>query len=228
MNALAWLLVPAAYTIGSIPVGLLMGLARGVDVRRHGSGNIGATNVARVLGRRAGLTCFALDALKGLIPTLGAGLALGTLGDWRPSVGDGLAWVAVAIATMMGHMFPVWLRFRGGKGIATGLGALLAVFPLLTFAALASLLVWVAFVAAWRMIGPASSVAALVLPLGVHASFLAARSSGWDAGTGPSPMRMPLLVITAALAALAIYKHRGNLARTIRGTEPRLGQRRPP
>lgn len=219
----AWL-IALGYLVGSIPVGLLMARSRGIDIRKHGSGNIGATNVARVLGRRAGLVCFGLDALKGAAPTLGAGVVLGTLGAWRPEVRDGLAWVGVAVATMLGHMFPVWLRFKGGKGIATGLGAMAAVFPLMTFAALMSLAAWIVVVAATRMVGPASCVAAAVLPLGVWGSFRAARAAGWDGGPGESPMQWPLVGLGMALAVLAIWKHRGNLRRLLEGKEPRIGQ----
>jgi len=145
-----------AYLVGSVPFGYLMGRARGVDLRTRGSGNIGATNVARVLGRRWGLLCFALDVLKGLAPVLLAGLVIAGRGASAPGPARQGAWLAVAFGAIAGHVFPVWLRFRGGKGVATSLGVLLGFYPYFTFAGLAALAIWVAVVAVWRYVSLAS------------------------------------------------------------------------
>src|SRR5690349_6413378 len=120
-------LIPAAYLVGSVPFGLMVGLARGVDVRKAGSGNIGATNVGRLLGRKWFAVVFALDFLKGLVPALVAGIFVHLSGQ-PPHLLDYLLWLAVAFATIFGHMFSLFLRFKGGKGVATSAGVLFGVF----------------------------------------------------------------------------------------------------
>src|SRR5690606_24510532 len=134
----------AAYLVGSIPFGLLIGFTKGVDLRAHGSGNIGATNAIRVLGKRLGALCFALDVLKGFLPTLLLGLWLGVAGNRLPTTGQAFVHLGLAACSILGHVFPVWLRFKGGKGVATGFGATLGVWPQMTFPALGALVVWIA------------------------------------------------------------------------------------
>ena len=134
--------IPIGFLIGSIPFGFIIGRIKGIDVREHGSGNIGATNVGRVLGRRLGAICFALDLFKGLAPTLGAGLAAGVVGGYGIGSADAWWWLAVMVSPVLGHMYSPWIGFRGGKGVATGLGALLGVAPILTGPALGALAVW--------------------------------------------------------------------------------------
>ena len=219
------LLMLGAYLAGSIPFGLLIGKARGVDVRTKGSGNIGATNVGRVLGKRWGLTCFGLDVLKGLVPTTVAGLVEGVWGASTITSGQAGAWLGVAACSVVGHMFPVWLKFKGGKGVATGLGACLGVHPFLSIPALSSLAVWIACVKATRYVGLSSSLAAVCLPLLVwlwHGMGL------WSALTGQEGGGDGLVVFvagTSVLGAVVLIKHRGNLVRTFRGTEPKTGER---
>ena len=119
-----------AYLLGSVPFGLLIGKAKGVDLRAHGSGNIGATNAMRVLGKPLGIACFALDVAKGAIPTAIAGaLIVPESGLDAPTA---FAWVAIGVCAVIGHMFSIFLRFSGGKGVATGFGILLAIFPYVT------------------------------------------------------------------------------------------------
>lgn len=226
------LLALLAFAAGSVPFGYLIARARGIDIRQHGSKNIGATNVGRVLGRPLGFLCFGLDLLKGLLPTLLAGRVLGALGDGQPAAPVAWAWLAIMAASVLGHMFSPWVGFRGGKGVATGFGALLGVWPLLTLPALAALLAWLACAAATRYVGLASCVAAASLP----ASVLATPWLWRVANGGPISAAArdgsaifaawPHLIVATVLAGLVIVKHRGNLARMWAGTEPRIGQRR--
>ncbi|HUJ28228.1 MAG TPA: glycerol-3-phosphate 1-O-acyltransferase PlsY [Myxococcales bacterium] len=175
----------AAYLCGSIPFGLLIARAvSGKDVRQIGSGNIGATNVERAAGRGAAAATLALDAAKGLLPVLLAPP------DLRP---------ACAVAAVVGHCFPVWLRFRGGKGVATGLGVSLAIAP---WAALAGAATWLAFELVLG-ISSVGSLAGSAVAVAV-AFFTAPRSAAWA---------------LAAIAAIIIARHAGNIRRLLRGQE---------
>lgn len=239
---MSWLFfIAAAFLLGSIPTGLLIARARGIDIRQHGSRNIGATNVGRVLGRRWGALCFILDVAKGAVPTLAAGAwhgvtmspaaAMHTTAYRADAAASALTastaslWLAVMAAAILGHMFSPWIRFKGGKGVATGLGSLLAVFPYLTVPALAALAVWLVVVRLSRMVGISSCIAALTLPVSTLA-WMRVISGGRDEVNTP-----PLIVfvsVTTLLAALVIYKHRANLVRTWAGTEPKIGRRQTP
>jgi glycerol-3-phosphate acyltransferase PlsY len=227
----AGVLVAGAFLAGSVPFGFLIARSRGIDIRKHGSGNIGATNVWRVMGPRWGSLCFLLDFLKGLVPSLVAGAVLRS--SWGSGVGEAwgaggatAVWMSAAVGAVLGHMFTPWLGGKGGKGIATGFGALVGVWPVFTVGALAALVTWVLSVLATRMVGISSVLAAIVLagmvigltfvPEGAPGWLWALRATGVHAG------------FAAALAGLVIVKHRGNLARTIRGTEPRIGRRSNP
>ena len=195
--------VSLAYLLGSIPFGyLLVRLRGGGDVRETGSGGTGATNVTRRAGKGVGLLTLLLDALKGAAAVLVARSVLGADSGW---------WVcAAASAAVLGHVFPVWLRFRGGKGVATGLGVFLVLAPLATACALA---VFVAVVGVWRFVSLGSIVAAAVLPLAVWAP--------GAAGVGERAAA-PVLAVAAAGAALIIFMHRANIGRLFRGEESRL------
>lgn len=196
------------YLVGSVPVGYLWArAARGIDIREHGSGNIGATNVARVLrSRSAGFSVFALDVVKGWFPVwayLGAAALPSRSGVFL-----------VGAAPFLGHCFPVFLGFKGGKGVATGLGVVAALFPL---AALLSLGLWCASAALTRYVSVSSVLAALALPAWLWLGF-------W--GRPPLPgERAPALLFALACAGFVIWRHRENLARLAAGTEPRIGQR---
>lgn len=229
----AWLtLIAVSFLLGSVPTGHLIARARGVDIRRHGSGNIGATNVMRVLGPRAGLLCLALDILKGFIPVLGAGLVTGAIGATRLAPADAWWWLAVMTGAVAGHMFSPWMGFRGGKGVATGLGALLGLYPYLTIPAVAALVVWSALVAAFRYVGLSSVIAAACLPVftavwGAARAVLVLRLDS-DQWAAERKAWIPFLVMTSLMAAFVIVRHRGNIRRTLAGTEPRLGARSGP
>lgn len=238
MNTLAIVTIASclgAYLLGSVPVGLLIGRWRGVDIRAHGSGNIGATNVGRVLGRRFGLACFALDFAKGMLPSASFGVWLTRSLAEGTSLGppEILAWLGVAASAIIGHVFPVWLGFKGGKGVATSAGALLGVFPVLSLAMLIAAMAWVVSARTTRMVGISSCIAASVLPLGVlFVPKLAGLAGLTMHNTGSPPgsttVAWPYLVVTTLLAGLVVSLHRGNIARTIAGTEPRIGERAHP
>lgn len=207
-----------AYLIGAIPFGLLLGKVKGVDIREHGSGNIGATNVGRVLGRKLGLLCFGLDVLKGLGPTLGYGLAAGLITSQDAGASGGalatLKWLGVAVAAIIGHVFPVYLKFHGGKGVATSLGALLGVFPVLSAAAVAGGLVWFITVKRTGYVSLASVLAAVVLPFAAVAFGVI-----FDR---PMSQWLTLWGVTALLSLLVVVKHRSNLRRLKDGTEAKV------
>lgn len=214
MELMLW--VAGAYLCGSIPFALLIGLARGVDVRQVGSGNVGATNVGRALGRKWGVLCFILDVLKGLLPVLIGGLMLGYANRLDLPPDEAWRWLALGAAAVLGHVFPVWLKFKGGKGVATGLGVLLGFWPILTLPGVGSALLWVTLVLTLRYVSLASMAGAVALPLFafIHAQF-----------TAPRPMdRVPFFVVGAALALLVVLRHRANISRLIAGTEHRIGK----
>lgn len=220
-----WLIaVGASYLIGSIPFGLLIGLARGVDVRDHGSGNIGATNVRRVVGKRWGNLAFLCDVLKGAGPVVAFGLWLGLFGLRAPTAIIAFAFIAIGVAAILGHMFPIYLRFKGGKGVATGLGALGALWPHVSLAAVLALATWIIVLRALRYVSIASCAAAIALPLGVLVLALV----GWPNAASPLGVRFdvawPFVAVTGALGALVVWKHRSNLARVRAGTEPKIGR----
>lgn len=206
------LLLWAAYFIGSIPFGLIAGrLVRGIDIREHGSGNIGATNVGRVLGAKWGVLVLVLDLLKGLLPVAVLAPAMAThLGDaashWQ---------VGAGVATIAGHMFPCWLGFRGGKGVATALGVALCLAPEGT---LVAVVIFATAFGIWRIVSLASILAAigfairqmtLLLPAPFAAPFLAR-------GTWSS------LAFSLLVPALIILRHRSNISRLLRGEEPKF------
>lgn len=221
------LLILGAFLSGSIPFGLLIGKMKGVDVRQVGSGNIGATNLGRALGRRYFWLCFALDFLKGFLPTLLGGLVLGIAGRLDLPPRDSALWLAIMFASVLGHVFCPWLGFKGGKGVATSLGALLGVWPALTIPGLGGLTVFVGVLLLWRYVSLASIAASVVIPVCVAAWFhLASIGLGsHPAGQVKVVHMLPYLGLTVALGGLVIYRHKSNLARLRAGTESKIGSR---
>jgi glycerol-3-phosphate acyltransferase PlsY len=226
------LLLAAAFLTGSIPNGFLIARAKGIDIRKHGSGNIGATNIWRILGRGPGLLCFFLDFLKGLAPSILAGALLNNLISSRlATLSDTSAaalWLGVALAAVLGHMYTPWLGFKGGKGISTGFGALIGVYPVFTLAAIVALIAWLIALKLTRMVGISSVLAAGALTVVVVGSHLAPASLNRSLAAVPlyQPATNVHAWFAAGLLALIIYKHRGNIARTIKGTEPKFGKQR--
>lgn len=205
------ILIVVSYLIGALPFGLWTAkLARGVDIRTLGSGNIGATNVGREIGWKWGGLVLVFDALKGLLPTL-----LPTV--VTPLQGTSLdnAMIGCGIASCIGHMFPVYLGFKGGKGVATGLGVAAAVAPLATLIAFVTFLL---LTAVFQMVGLSSVVAA--------AAFAIAQTvlCGQELFTLTS---LPLLLFSYGVPLLIIVRHRSNIARILRGTEPRTFSKDP-
>ncbi|HYF15885.1 MAG TPA: glycerol-3-phosphate acyltransferase [Phycisphaerales bacterium] len=213
------LLFAGCFLAGSIPCSLLVGLTRGVDIRKVGSGNVGATNLGRALGRKFFFIGFTLDMAKGLLPVLGAGWVLRTLGEPVPPMTPLLIWLGCAAAAVLGHVFTPWLGFKGGKGVATGLGALLGVFPTLTVVGAGALVIYLAVLAVWRTVSLSSVVAALCLPF-ILAGWFAVSLGGLGLAT-----TWPFFLVVCAMTALVLWTHRANIARLRAGTEPRIGQR---
>jgi glycerol-3-phosphate acyltransferase PlsY len=215
MAFIAMVLFPlGGYLAGSIPFGLLVARMKGVDIRKAGSGNIGATNVGRVLGKRWGYLCFFLDVMKGLIPVLGFGIYFGRDASLR---GLQIIWLCVACAAIMGHVFNIWLGFKGGKGVATAFGVVLGVFPYFTYAGLAAFAVWIIVTLATRYVSVGSIVAAVAfVPL----------FAAFNLPLENVEKLAPLGMFAAAMACLIIIKHRGNIKRLLNGTENKIGKKK--
>jgi glycerol-3-phosphate acyltransferase PlsY len=198
------LTVVLAYLIGSLPTGYVAGLTRGIDIRTTGSGNIGATNVFRVLGKAAGISVLALDGVKGFAAARWVPLLAG---KWFPGTpAENLA-LAAGAGAVLGHVYTCWLKFKGGKGIATSAGVGFAWAP---EACAVTLAIWGIVFVSTRYVSVASIVAAVVLPVAV-----------WVFGYGT---RMTLVM--TAMAVLAIYKHKANIRRLLEGTENRVGMKK--
>jgi acyl phosphate:glycerol-3-phosphate acyltransferase len=197
-----WTIPLIGYLLGSIPFGLLIvKISGGGDVRRAGSGNIGAANVTRVAGPISGIATLLLDAGKGYLAVWLA----------RRISGGNIRWItAAALAVVVGHMFSVWLRFGGGKGVATGLGAYLAIKEV-ALAVAAAVVVWIVVALFWRYVSLASIAAAGSLPLLVYELY----------APGYAPPRA-LSLTTVFIAMLIIWKHRANIERLVAGTESKF------
>ena len=193
-----------SYLCGSLPSGYIIGKFNGIDIRQYGSHNIGATNVRRVLGRDWSLICFALDFLKGLLPVIFIGHALG--GRWP--IGYSMGGIIAAIAAVLGHIFPIWLKFKGGKGVATSLGVVagIAFIPVLIGG-----IAWLIVFHFSRMVSLASMVAVTVIALFALGMHLASGSIGW-----------PGVILLAIIAALVIIRHKDNIKRIHDGTESKF------
>jgi glycerol-3-phosphate acyltransferase PlsY len=205
VGALSYILTALlAYLLGSIPTGFLVGRAKGVDIRRVGSGNIGATNVFRILGRPAAIFVLLMDALKGWIAVmLGARLAVVLCASFADMQSLEYHMLLAALCVVIGHNYTCWLWFKGGKGIATSAGVLLALVPLSLGIILT---VWVIIFVTTRYVSLASVSASVTLPF---AAWLTREST-------------TIVAVTGAMGALAVYKHRANIQRLLNGTESRF------
>lgn len=229
-----WLCPLFGFLLGSVPFGLLISKAYGVDIRKHGSGNIGATNVLRVLGKKPGITCLVLDALKGFFPVILA-ISLARFANSSPTLAIDFLWniagspppvsretaqlihVLSGLAAILGHNYSPWLGFRGGKGIATSAGVVIALMP---FAVILLLAVWALLLITTRYVSIASMGAAIVLPL-------VTIWGSWHHGRiQDGTWNKPLFALSLAIALLAVWSHRSNIRRLFDGTENRF-QRKP-
>jgi len=204
MVSLATIII-VSYLLGSIPFGYIAGRIAGIDIRTAGSGNVGATNVVRVLGKRYGYPVFALDVLKGFGAVKISMVMSGQHLEWNSPEISGMVG---AIFSVLGHVFPPWLKFKGGKGVATAAGALLALMPIATLIGVA---VWIIVFWLTRYVSLASVVATAALPIVILVIGSADGHSG----------RL-LVYSSVCVAALVIWRHRSNLSRLLRGTEPRF------
>ena len=207
------LILLAAYVVGATPFGYMVAKWKGIDIRQHGSGNIGATNVIRVMGKKIGLPVFAMDVLKGLLPVIAAKM-------WAGRAGFDPAWpmILAALGSVLGHNFTFWLGFKGGKGIATSAGAMLAVLPVALGVAV---LLWIVLFYATRYVAVASIAAGISLPVTVLSQRLLTGAPAW-----------PLFGFAAIIGFLAVWRHRSNIKRLRDGTEnrfvPRAQRQQPP
>ncbi len=215
-TALLLLMLPIAYVTGSVPFGLLVGLSKGVDPRKAGSGNIGATNVGRLLGGRYFAIVFILDLLKGMLPMLAAAAMLrAPFRGEAMSVGDYALWIAVGFAAIFGHLFSCFLKFKGGKGVATSAGVMLGLFPYFTIPGLLAIFIWLSVFMPSRYVSLASIAGAGAFPL-LYVGVGLLR--GWPV----FGEQWPLLAFSILVAVMIVWKHRSNIARLRAGTENRF------
>lgn len=209
MVTLAVLLI-GSYLLGSIPFGYLAGRLGGIDIRHVGSGNVGATNVVRVLGKIYGYPVFALDVLKGFAAVkISMSMTPGPPPEWNSAE---IVGILAGMSSVLGHLYPPWLSFKGGKGVATAGGVLLALMPIATLIGAA---IWIIVFWLTRYVSMASITAAVLLPIVILVV-------SWQ----DQNRKKPLVYSSACVAALVVWRHRSNLSRLMRGTEPRFARKR--
>ena len=196
-----------SYLIGAIPCGLLIGLSKGIDIRKVGSGNIGATNVTRSVSPVAGKICFFCDFLKGMLPTLLVQFIV---------PGTPIAAIICGLASVLGHMFPIYLKFKGGKGISTAAGVAIALAPL---PLLTALVIWGAIFYAFRYVSLASIIAAAMLPVSAYIYTVC------NVGGEVAKSRQTLIFFII-IAILAVVRHISNIKRLLNGTESRFEKKK--
>jgi glycerol-3-phosphate acyltransferase PlsY len=211
------ILIITAYLLGSIPFGLIIAKAHGVELRSIGSGNIGATNVSRALGKKWGYFCFVLDVLKGLLVTLAA-MPLPSMISALTQTQKIIAlflWLAVGCAAIIGHIFPIYLNFKGGKGVATSFGVALGIWPYFTLCAAIAVVVWAVIVLIWRYVSLASMSASVVFPAVLLTAIYI--KADWELVN-----LWPLVLISALIPLMVILRHRENIKRLLDGTESKI------
>ncbi|MEI7912093.1 MAG: glycerol-3-phosphate 1-O-acyltransferase PlsY [Verrucomicrobiota bacterium] len=228
-----WFCPLLAFVLGSIPFGLLMAKAKGIDIRKEGSGNIGATNVLRVMGKKYGISCLLLDALKGFLPTLLAinlirfggqpsGMLIGLLQPYAEVLPSDrqftaqLLQVVSGLCAILGHNYSPWVGFKGGKGIATSAGVVIALMPA---AIVILLLFWYLLFVTTRYVSVASISTVAILPL------LTVGRSWYHGRIQDGSWNKPLFAFSVIVAVLGIWKHRANIQRLRHGTENRFEKR---
>ena len=205
------ILIIGAYLLGSIPFGLIIAKAHGKDLRSIGSGNIGATNLSRALGRKWAYLCFILDVTKGLVPMLIATSFISS----PPVVAELFLALAAGCAAILGHIFPIYIKFKGGKGVATSFGVALGLWPYYTICSLFAFGVWAVTVLLWRYISLASIAASVAFPLALV--LVIVLTPGWNFAN-----LWPLIIAAIAIPIIVIVRHRENIKRIIAGTESKI------
>ena len=205
------ILIIVAYLLGSVPFGVIIARTHGKDLRIIGSGNIGATNLARALGRKWAYFCFFLDVLKGMLPML-VGIKLISA---PPNIAELFLWLAAGIAAVLGHIFPIYIKFKGGKGVATSFGVALGLWPYYTICAAVSMVIWAVVVLAKRYISLASIRASLAFPLVLILAILLA--STWNLTN-----LWPLLIAAIAIPLMVVIRHMENIKRLLAGNENKV------
>lgn len=215
------LAIVASYFLGSIPFGFLLAMAHGKDLRSIGSGNIGATNVSRALGRKWAYFCFALDVLKGLIPMLATLNLARALPDQTQGERVILLWLwlATGCAAILGHIFPIYLKFKGGKGVATSFGVALGLWPYFTICAALALATWLILVLIWRYVSLASIIASAIFPLVLIIATI--MIPGWRFSD-----LWPIVTTAIAIPAMVVVRHRENINRLRAGTETKIRRKK--
>ena len=209
-------LIAASYLIGSISFALVIAKLQGIDLREIGSGNLGATNLARACGKKWAYLCFLLDVLKGFVPSFAAKLFI--LSDSATPATLAL-WLAVGVAAIFGHIFPFYLKFKGGKGVATSFGVVLGMWPYYAIPGLIVFVLWAVIVLIWRYISLGSVVAAAVFPVIMIVMTAILKNWRFD-------ILWPLIVAAVVLCSLVIILHRANIKRLLAGTEHKIFQRK--
>jgi len=205
------ILVIGAYLLGSVPFGLIIAKAHGKNLRQIGSGNIGATNVSRALGKKWAYFCFFLDVLKGLVPTAAAVW----LTSSPPSIAELFLALGVGCAAILGHIFPIYIKFKGGKGVATSFGVALGLWPYYTICSLISFAIWTVVVLIWRYVSLASIAASITFPVALILAITLIPA--WNFAN-----LWPLLIAATAIPIMVIVRHRPNIKRLIEGTESKI------
>jgi glycerol-3-phosphate acyltransferase PlsY len=198
-----------SYLAGSIPAGYLVGRLRGIDIRKAGSGNIGATNVLRVMGRPFGYVVFLFDFLKGVGAVVLSAFILNHTGFVHRETE--LVGIAAGVLCVTGHVYPVWLGFKGGKGVATSIGVLFGLMPI---AGVTVMVVWLTVYQTTKYVSVASIAAAVALPLTVAGMFYLEKTKS-----------LALVYFSICLAVMIIWRHRSNISRLIKGTEQNFKRR---
>jgi glycerol-3-phosphate acyltransferase PlsY len=204
---LLFLVTAVSYIVGSIPFGYIIGKINGIDIRKHGSGNIGATNVLRTLGRKWGYLCFLLDFMKGFLLVLTTELLVK---NHFSTIDPQLASACAMAGAFCGHLWTIFLKFKGGKGISTAAGAIFAISP---FAFFASLITWFCIFSISKYVSLSSIIASLTLPLAYL--FVGQYAN--------SPYSLMIMTAFSAISLISILKHIPNIKRLFNGTEMRFG-----
>ena len=205
------ILIFTAYLLGSIPFGLIIAAAKKKDLRSIGSGNIGATNVSRALGKKWGYFCFLLDVLKGLVPAVCAAQLM----FCPPTITELIYVLVVGMAAVLGHIFPIYIRFKGGKGVATSFGVAVGIWPYYTICAAFAFAIWAIVVLLWRYVSLASIIASIAFPATLILAIIL--TPGWDFVN-----LWPLIAAAIAILTAVILRHRQNIKRLITGTESKV------